>query len=51
MITALTIIGLVTIYAAVLSTINFLNDKKGGKITDKGVISPSGKDLLEKQKR
>lgn len=45
------IIGICALYAAVLSTYNFLKDKNDGEITDKGVISPNGKDLLEKQKR
>ena len=47
----LIIIGICALYSAILSTYNFLKDRGDGKITDEGVISPNGKDLLEKQKR
>jgi hypothetical protein len=48
---ALIIIGAVALYAAVLSTINFMNNKKSGKITENGVISPEGKEIVKKQSR
>jgi len=44
-------IGIIAAYAAILATYNFLKDRNDGEITDKGVISPNGKDLLEKQNR
>ena len=51
MIYGLIIVGFIALYGAINSLLNAKKIKKGGKITDKGVISPSGKDLLEKQKR
>jgi hypothetical protein len=45
------ITGICAMYGAILATYNFLKDKNDGQITNKGVISPNGENLIEKQKR
>lgn len=45
------IILILVLYASVVSTYNFLKIKKGGKITNSGVISPNGKEIVKKIKR
>lgn len=39
------------LYSAVMSTVNFIKLKKGGKITSDGVIGPKGEQIVKKKKR
>ena len=39
------------VYASVLSTLNRINMNNGGKITNDGVISPKGRELVKKKER